>query len=758
MLPKFYVSKASATTSTTNANTVSNNILNKTPGDPESSSVLSIRVAQISLPLRSPEAANIGPSSITAKVNLSTSAAARTTDMPDSDEQSDLLGLLEKYDKTVADTEFGLFEERQGDRRLAGTFLRTGKLEKGDVEIFKTGNSSVGQTEIIGTSVKTMTVESDIVHQNEEKNERMTEDESEIKEEKLMDKKKIRDKEVKVGKDHETFEKDEKEAKDKEKNTQENNCKIEQENERRHDNDDRDPKENETQEDENNVSPETMDLLQPQNYQQEAANLPKISALPDTSELADTFELPGTELPETSEFTDTLNLPDTSVLQGLPESRELDTKKDQIPQNAVSEASLASKPKAMHKGSLSRVSSYVDPKEQHQLSHLPFDFNIFLDHLKTKTAEPIVRYTKSFLASFTRQANHMNSAQMMKAVGDFQGFISSKFMEYPPFLNMDESNLENSREGMEKLIMNCLYNSCFSPASVQKHGQSAPAFMLDDLNGDQAFSLQVEKFSWILGVHLDVDLDQLVAQNASSKGGVDYMEHARKQLNKINEYRAPRDKIICVLNACKVIFSLLKVNRTETNADEFIPLLILVILRAKTPNFISNIRYISRFRGSDWLNHGETSYYLSTIEAAVNFIHEIKFEDLTIEESHYNAHMEAWEADLRQKNAHLLLPIPQHGAVEQPERQAMAPSSVLMTSPRYLGKSLSSFLSLPSSEVLESEINSRAGPTEDDIDRTLNQLMEIFSELDQGVLRDVIIMNNGDFNRSLDACLQLVGE
>lgn len=454
-----------------------------------------------------------------------------------------------------------------------------------------------------------------------------------------------------------------------------------------------------------------------------------------------------------------------------PSQMSLEPKEnDQKPtdQSASSEATITSRetgaprPRAKRQGSLSRASSHVDPKEQHQLSHKPFDFNTFLNHLKHKSAEPIVKYTKSFLASFTRQANNLTQDQMIKAVEDFKAFIDEKFTEYEPFASMDDKDLENSKEGIEKLIMNCLYEVCFSPSAVRKYGQNSSSFMKVDIEEDSNFSLQMEKFSWILGVHLDVDLDQLVAlKPKNGKNSIDYMEHAREQLNKINDYRAPRDKIICVLNSCKVIFSLLKVSKTETNADSFIPLLILVILKSKTPNFISNIRYILRFRGSTWINHGETSYYLSTIEAAVNFILDIKIEDLTIEESHYNAHMEAWDANLRQKNAHLVQPEPHHlGETENRNVQSMSPSTVLLASAGMIGKSLSNFLSLsPSSELPNEQTDSQTNTNLDaQIDEAFAQLSEVFSTLDKGILRDVIIMNDGDVERSLEACLQLVAE
>lgn len=75
-------------------------------------------------------------------------------------------------------------------------------------------------------------------------------------------------------------------------------------------------------------------------------------------------------------------------------------------------------------------------------------------------------------------------------------------------------------------------------------------------------------------------------------------------MNKIDHYKAPRDKLICVLNSCKVIFGgcfvvycagvdvwvgLIRHLRGDEGADTFIPLLIFVLIRANPEHLLSNI-------------------------------------------------------------------------------------------------------------------------------------------------------------------------
>lgn len=672
--PNFNVSKASATTSTTNTTTISEGTFSqrniRLAGEPESNGGKSL--APAFLQSVSDSSPKIGPGSITpAEVSLSTSATAHVTD-GNEHEKNDLLGLFEKYDIGAVETDVDLLDEK--------------------MKQFK-GRQSLVTSSAFAAEVK----EKEIKGYDHEHKEGLPPSIVEKKDGKMQPNEVI--------------------VIDQSYNPpKEEDVKLQS--------DDLNPKE--TIESPTDVQESTADIVD----QTTSAPIQSMGMQP-------------------------YNPDDTTQTSPLVDSGEskVTSSSDQAPK--------PTRPNTKRKGSLGRTSGFVNPQEQHQQSHKPFDFNIFLSQLKHKSAEPIVKYTKSFLASFTRQAPQMNSEQIVKAINDFKLFIDGKFAEYEPFASMDEKELENSREGIEKLVMNCLYELCFSPAAVKKHGQNAANFMRDDVSDDLTFELQIEKFNWVLGVHLDVDLDQLLAQKRSnSKDKIDYLEHAREQLNKINDYRAPRDKIICILNSCKVIFSLLKVTNNETNADSFIPLLILVIMKAKAPNFISNIRYILRFRGSKWLNHGETSYYLSTIEAAVNFIQDIKQEDLTIDESHFYAHVEAWEADQKQKNAHLAQPIPKHPTnSELQTNQSMSPSNVLLASAGMIGKSLSNFLSLtPSSETSEGPPQISTGLTEAQIDEAFSQLSEIFSALDKGILRDVIVMNDGDIERSLEACLQLVND
>jgi hypothetical protein len=77
----------------------------------------------------------------------------------------------------------------------------------------------------------------------------------------------------------------------------------------------------------------------------------------------------------------------------------------------------------------------------------------------------------------------------------------------------------------------------------------------------------------------------------------------------VNHYKAPRDKLICILNCCKVIFGLpsprpslltaygsaglIRHLKKEEGADSFVPILIFVVLKANPEHLLSNVEYVS---------------------------------------------------------------------------------------------------------------------------------------------------------------------
>ncbi|SPO29179.1 related to VPS9 (involved in vacuole trafficking) [Ustilago trichophora] len=244
----------------------------------------------------------------------------------------------------------------------------------------------------------------------------------------------------------------------------------------------------------------------------------------------------------------------------------------------------------------------------------PFDFNRFLEQMKHRSAQPVGEYVRSFIKGFAKKP--YRTQDQIKLIFDFLDFISARMRECDVWKNLSDTDFENAKEAMEKLVMNRLYPYTFTPA-VQKEGRWA--VQTDDLERDRVLRQRIGLFGWLNEEHLDVPVGD------HSRG---FIEFSIQELLKINHYKAPRDKLICILNCCKVIFGMIRHLSTQENADTFIPVLIFVVLKANPEHLISNVEYISRFRNPDRLS-SESGYYLSSLMGAISFIETMDYTSLS---------------------------------------------------------------------------------------------------------------------------------
>lgn len=279
---------------------------------------------------------------------------------------------------------------------------------------------------------------------------------------------------------------------------------------------------------------------------------------------------------------------------------------------------------------------------------LPFDFHRFLEQLRHRTADPVARFLRSFLMEFGKKQWMVH--EQVKIISDFLEFITKKMAICEVWRTVSDAEFDNAREGMEKLVMNRLYSQTFSPAippvevasptkgkrtRTQAQPSSAPGRRgqhQEDVERDSVIAQKIRIYGWIRAEHLDIA--------SVNEKGQKFLVLAQKELLKINSYRAPRDKVICVLNCCKVIFGFLKNAKGDQSADSFVPLLIYTVLRANPEHIASNVQYILRFRNQDKLG-GEAGYYISSLMGVVSFVENLDRTNLTITDEEFERNVES---------------------------------------------------------------------------------------------------------------------
>lgn len=245
----------------------------------------------------------------------------------------------------------------------------------------------------------------------------------------------------------------------------------------------------------------------------------------------------------------------------------------------------------------------------------------FLERMRQPSAADFVKSIKSFIVSFSNNAPDSERDSAM--VQEFLANMEAAFRAHPLWAGCSEEELESAGEGLEKYVMTKLFTRVF-------------ASLPDDVKVDEQLS---EKMSLIQQFIRPENLDiKPTFQNETS------WLLAQKELQKINMYKAPRDKLVCILNCCKVINNLLlnasiASNENPPGADEFLPVLIYVTIKANPPQLHSNLLYIQRYRRQSRLV-SEAAYFFTNILSAESFISNIDATSLSMRETEFEKNME----------------------------------------------------------------------------------------------------------------------
>jgi hypothetical protein len=196
----------------------------------------------------------------------------------------------------------------------------------------------------------------------------------------------------------------------------------------------------------------------------------------------------------------------------------------------------------------------------------------------------------AFLMSFRQQHKLLSLAQQRRQIAAFMASIGQDSNNHICFMQDGNFDKELVREGWEKLVMAKLYDVVFAAPGTD---ETASNFVLVK---------KIETYAWIEERHLDLGI-------SFSLG----LEVAQAELLRINGFRSPRDKLVILQNVLQLLADLIK-KKTEgspTATDSLLPTLILVIIRANPNKFISNLKYVMRYRSFYEMEKGENQFCMT---------------------------------------------------------------------------------------------------------------------------------------------------
>jgi len=147
---------------------------------------------------------------------------------------------------------------------------------------------------------------------------------------------------------------------------------------------------------------------------------------------------------------------------------------------------------------------------------------------------------------------------------------------------------------------------------------------------------RIRSLHWVTFGFLETSVD------FSSSRVQDFLDEAVTEIVDLNSHRPIVEKLDCLVRCSKKIFDALRESRSgaPASADEFLPVLIFVVLKANPPLINSNLQFIIRFAMQSRIMRGESGYYFTNLSCAIQFIQNMNAESLHLTSEDFNAYTE----------------------------------------------------------------------------------------------------------------------
>ncbi|KAL3310998.1 Rab5 GDP/GTP exchange factor [Cichlidogyrus casuarinus] len=298
------------------------------------------------------------------------------------------------------------------------------------------------------------------------------------------------------------------------------------------------------------------------------------------------------------------------------------------------EVILAHNPKLQH--SL-KIELLEEPKRKSSQSNLPEahqlakeHFSSYISTFKTKTQTEIVRLVATIIDP-TETFSSID--QYSEALQNFYSSINEKIEKDAMFSYIEPNEKIKLQNEIEIFITSWIHSWAFCCRTT------------DDEQEDTKLSEKIRSLDWVSSEMLNSPI------NASTPRVSKLIEDTILSLVKLNSVNSTLEKLECIVNCCRGIFKALNVHNTEgetkkptdrdgtTNADEFLPVLIWIVLKSNPPQLHCHLQYITRFTNQNRLSFGEQGYFFTNLSIAVQFIRNLNHDSLKMSEKEFGRRM-----------------------------------------------------------------------------------------------------------------------
>ncbi|KAK0045596.1 rab5 GDP/GTP exchange factor isoform X2 [Biomphalaria pfeifferi] len=249
----------------------------------------------------------------------------------------------------------------------------------------------------------------------------------------------------------------------------------------------------------------------------------------------------------------------------------------------------------------------------------------FAEFLKSIKRKPAALEISKLVRGFIERVQHnqeFSIEDLSEMVQDFYTSLNDKLNSQPVFKGFTPEVIDKVMDFAERYILTRLYPSIFCHPST------------NDEERDLAIQNRIRSLHWIRAPQLDTLI------NENDPAIRHELDSAITDIIELDSKRATQDKLQCIVSCSKHIFEVLRKSKQgPASADEFLPALIYIVLKANPPLLQSNIQYITRFANPTRLMSGEEGYYFTNLCCAVSFVESINAESLNISNTDFERYM-----------------------------------------------------------------------------------------------------------------------
>uniref|UniRef100_A0A914UN01 Rab5 GDP/GTP exchange factor n=1 Tax=Plectus sambesii TaxID=2011161 RepID=A0A914UN01_9BILA len=248
-------------------------------------------------------------------------------------------------------------------------------------------------------------------------------------------------------------------------------------------------------------------------------------------------------------------------------------------------------------------------------------FLSFLHGMPKSLAHDISRQTQHAIDNILAH-QHIEIDELSELVQNFYQVMTDRLNKHPL---MNDINAKVSPEEVMQEVEQYVCVRTYPVLFCAKTDEEVADLSLQD---------RIRSLHWVTAGFLETNLDY------SNEKVRDRMDDAITEIIDINSRRGTADKLECLIRCSKSIFEALKDSRSgaPASADEFLPVLIFVILKGNPPLIQSNLKFISRFALPTRVMSGESGYYFTNLSCALQFVQNMNADSLRMPKEEFEAY------------------------------------------------------------------------------------------------------------------------